>query len=116
MWISFCCFILLFPALAKAEFDLYEAEKRPFPDNCGLVYASSPITDKLGEILLDDGEGRIRTFYYQRAPENGEKECGDMAGKICFTVLGEMPVSRKLAQKGIKGDKITIIRECMELN
>lgn len=111
-WLAF----LLTPSFAQAEFDLYEGENRPYPDNCGLVYSAALVTRDLGQIVLDDGTGSLKTFYYRHDPHNKDKQCGDMAGKICFTFLGSRPVGKSLAAKGVSGETMMMIRECMELD
>jgi hypothetical protein len=73
------------------------------------------VTRDLGQIVLDDGTGSLRTFYYRHEPLNKDKQGGDMAGKICFTLPGSRAVGKSPAAKGVGGDTV-MIRECMELD
>lgn len=96
--------------------DRYGDGLGPLPENCGIVRSSAPLTGDLSEILLDDGAGNLRTFYFYPHLCHHEKQCGDMTGKICFTIMGTIPVNAKLAARGVTGERITIIRECMEVD
>ena len=58
------------------------------------------MTRDLGQIVLDDGTGSLRTFYYRHEPLNKDKQGGDMAGKICFTLPGSRAVGKSPAAKG----------------
>lgn len=87
-----------------------------WPDNCGLVKAAVPIDDSLRMILLEGQNGEKRTFYYYHQPDNYGTDCGKIVGLMCFQVLQELPVTPKLRQSGVKGDKMTLIHECVAAN
>lgn len=102
---------------AKAD-DFYNAQEdaEEWPDNCGLVKAAVPIDDSLHMIRLEGQKGEKRTFYYYHQPDNQGVDCGKIVGLMCFQVLQELPVTPKLKQSGVKGDKITLIHECAAAN
>lgn len=102
---------------AKAD-DFYNAQDddegvTKWPDNCGVVKAAVPIDDSLNMILLERQNGEKRTFYYYHQPDNQGVNCGKIVGLMCFEVLQELPITTKLRQAGVKGDKMTLIHECV---
>lgn len=95
-----------------ASSDESEEDEYAIPDNCGIVKSSFPIDDNLYQITLDNGKGVLRTFYYYHQKDSYATKCGDIVGLMCFDVLQEVPVTKKMRENGIQGDRMTLIHQC----
>lgn len=89
------------------------ARSEKLPDNCGYNKGVKPITEDINMIILDDGEGGRRTFYYHTPRSEDELDCGKLPSPICFWQQKSMPVAPALRKAGVKGKSMTFIGECV---
>ena len=85
----------------------------PLSANCGVVRARIPIDDQVSQVLVDSGQGILRSYYYLPV-DNGVlgSTCNNIKGVMCFKVLQEMPVTRKLRESGVQDSMMTFIHDC----
>lgn len=89
------------------------ARSEKLPDNCGYTKGVVPISGDIYRIILDDGEGGRRTFYYHAPRNEGELDCGKLPSPICFWQQETIPVTPALRNAGVKGKNMTFIDECV---
>ena len=85
----------------------------PVPDNCGAVRARIPIDEQVSQVLVDSGQGVLRSYYYLPVDSGtATPTCNNIKGVMCFRILHEMPVTRKLRESGVQDSVMTFIHDC----
>lgn len=83
------------------------------PDHCGINKGATPITGDINRIILDDGIGNRRVFYYHAQNNADSPDCGKLSGAICFNIAEKIPATPALRQSGVTEDTLTFIEECV---
>lgn len=87
--------------------------KGKLPDRCGIGKGVVPVIGDIQMLIVDDGVGGRRTFYYHTPKNEDELDCGKIQGAMCFEILNSMHVTSAMRQAGVKGETMTFIEHCV---